>query len=235
MCARRFRFGVVAAQVGSGDEWAAFARKVEALGYDSLLMPDGLKYTASPFPALVHAAAVTEKLHVGTYVINNDYRHPVALAKEAATAAVLTGGRLEFGIGAGRPSAEADNAMLGLSFDRGAVRLQRLTESLDIVKPLLLGETVDHMGQFYRASQASIAPVPGTPPPLMIAGSQRRLLALAAQEADIIALGIDPTATEDDVADRIGWIRSAAGDRFDRIELNLNLMAVNGHLPGIFR
>ncbi|HUY99429.1 MAG TPA: TIGR03621 family F420-dependent LLM class oxidoreductase [Thermomicrobiaceae bacterium] len=227
-----FRFGVVAAQARSGDDWAEKARHVERLGFATLVVPDGLRYTLAPMPALVAAAAATQSLRVGTYVIANDYRHPVMLAKEAATVDWLSGGRLELGIGAGRPDAATDNAMLGLPFDSGRVRLERLAESLAIVKPLLSGQTVDFTGRHYRATGAAISPAPAQlPPPLLIAGGQRRMLELAAHGADIIALGIEPGASVDEVVERVEWIRAAAGSRFAQLELNINLMAVGGRLP----
>ena len=232
MLKRTFRFGVVAAQARSGAEWVEKARSVERLGFDTLVVPDGLRYTYSPFAALAAVAAATTSLRVGTYVIANDYRHPVMLAKEAATADALSDGRLELGIGAGRPSAEADNAMLGMPFDSGGTRLERLAEALSIIKPLLSGESVTHSGRFYDCTGAAVSPPPVQQPvPIMLAGGQRQMLRLAAREANIIALGVGPDASEDLVAERIGWIRAAAGERFPDIELNLNLMAVAGKLP----
>ncbi|HEX3722676.1 MAG TPA: TIGR03621 family F420-dependent LLM class oxidoreductase [Nitrolancea sp.] len=229
---RAFRFGVVTAQASSGTEWVDRAKRIESLGFHTLVIPDGLRYTYSPFVALAAAATATTALRIGTYVIANDYRHPVMLAKEAATLDVLSGGRLELGIGAGRPSAEADNAMLGLGFDSGGTRLDRLSAALSIIKPLLAGETVTRSDSFYRCDEAAVSPLPLQQPlPLMIAGGQQRMLRLAAREADIIALGVGPDATEAVVTERIRWIRDAAGERFPDIELNLNLMAVAGKLP----
>lgn len=231
-----FRFGVVAAQARSGDDWAETARRVARLGFATLVVPDGLRYTLSPFPALAAAAAAAPALRVGTYVIANDYRHPVMLAKEAATVDWLSGGRLELGIGAGRPDASGDNAMLGLPFDPGRVRLERLGEALAIVRPLLSGQAVDFSGRHYRAAAAAISPGPvQQPPPLLIAGGQRRMLELAAREADIVALGVAPGAGVEEVAARVDWLRAAAGSRFPRLELNLNLMAVGGQLPRYLR
>ena len=105
MIGRKFRFGVVAAQARSGEEWAEKARRIESMGYATVLMPDGLKYTLAPIPALTSAAMATRKLRVGTYVIANDFRNPVLLAKEVATVDLLSGGRFELGLGVGRPAA----------------------------------------------------------------------------------------------------------------------------------
>src|SRR5215831_6657951 len=105
---RPFRFGVVAAQARSAEEWTAKARRIESLGFSTLLMPDGLRYVPAPVPALAAAAAVTSTLRVGTYVLANDFRNPVLVAKDAATVDLVSGGRFELGIGAGRPAASED-------------------------------------------------------------------------------------------------------------------------------
>jgi probable F420-dependent oxidoreductase len=228
-----FRFGVVAAQARSGEEWAGKARRIESMGYSTLVMPDGLRHTLAPLPALAAAAAVTRSLRLGTYVIANDFRNPVLLAKEAATLDVLSGGRFELGLGVGRPAAAADNRMLGVPFDSGGVRVDRLAESLALIKPLLAGERATAKGRHYAAVDAEIAPRPVQQPrpPILVAGWGRRLLALAGREADIIALGAPPNASEPAVAERVDWIREAAGPRFSKIELNINLMAVGEQVP----
>lgn len=232
MSTRKFRFGVVAAQARSGQAWQDSARRIESLGFTTLVMPDTLQYSLSPFPALAAAAAATRTLRVGTFVLANDYRHPVMLAKEAATLDLVSGGRLELGIGAGRPGSAEDNAMLGLPFESGSVRVSRLAEALSIVKPLLAGETVDFHGAHYSISKARIAPAAvQRPVPILIAAAQRRLLKLAAREADIITLAVQPDESEAQVAERIDVIRQAAGDRFAHIAININLMAVGGQVP----
>jgi probable F420-dependent oxidoreductase len=224
---------VVAAQARSGEEWADKARRVESMGYATLLTPDGLQYTLAPLPALMAAAMATRTLRVGTYVIANDFRNPVLLAKEAATLDVLSGGRFELGIGVGRPDAAKDNQMLGIPFDSGAVRVARLAESLVLLKALLSGQTATASGPHYAVANAQISPRPVQQPrpPILVGASKRRLLELAAREADIIALGIPPMEPEAGVAERIGWIREAAGSRFDQLELNLSLMAVGHQVP----
>lgn len=230
---RPFRFGVVAAFARSGDEWANKARRIESMGYATLLMPDGLNHTLAPLPALTAAAMATRTLRIGTYVIANDYRNPVLLAKEAATVDILSGGRFELGMGAGRPAAAEDNRMLGIPFDSGAVRVARLAESIALIKALLSGQTVTATGPHYSADNAQVSPRPlqQPRPPILVAAGKRRLAELAAREADIIALGIPPTETESEITERIEWIREAAGSRFDQIELNLNLMAVGQRVP----
>jgi len=233
MSQRPFRFGVVAASARTGEEWAEKARRIEALGYNTLVIPDNVQHTLAPFPALAWAAAATRTLRVGTYVIANDYRNPVMLAKDAASLDLLTGGRFELGIGAGRPTAAADNRMLGIPFEAGGVRVARLAESLAIIKPLLAGQRATATGTHYAAADAEISPLPVQQPrlPILIAGSGPRLLALAAHEADIVALGVGPDATEAVVAEKLALLREAAGERFAQLEINLNLMMVGEQMP----
>lgn len=228
-----FRFGVVAAFARSGEEWAAKARHVESLGYATMVMPDTLRYTLAPLPALAAAAAATRNLRLGPYVLANDFRNPVLLAKDVATLDLLSGGRVELGLGAGRPDAASENRMLGVPFDRGGVRVSRLAESLALLKRLLGGETASAPGPYYAVSEAEVSPPPVQKPhpPILIAGSGRRLLSLAAREADMVAFGIAPTETEEAAAEKVGWVREAAGSGFDRLELNLNLMAVGDRVP----
>ncbi|HLZ30672.1 MAG TPA: TIGR03621 family F420-dependent LLM class oxidoreductase [Chloroflexota bacterium] len=230
---RAFRFGVVAAAARSGEEWISKARRVEALGYATLVIPDNMRYTLAPLPALAVAAAATTALRVGTYVLANDLRQPVLLAKEVGTLDLLSGGRFELGIGAGRPDAAAENRMLGLPFDSGAARVARLAESLSILKQLLSGQRVDTEGTYYQAHAAEVSPPPVQQPhpKILVAGSGRQMLGLAAREADIVAFGLPPDSTEASIAERISWVREAAGDRFSEIELNINLMAVGDQVP----
>jgi probable F420-dependent oxidoreductase len=227
-----FRFGIVAAAATSGGEWIEKARRIEDLGFDTLVIPDTLGHTLSPFAALAAAAAATRRLRIGTYVLANDLRHPVLVAKDAATLDLISGGRFELGLGAGRPFAEADYRALGFPFESGGVRVSRLAESLRILKSLLAGDRVDTDGRYYSIQSAEIWPRPlQSPLPILVAGSGRRLLSLAAREADIVAFGVAPNAAEATAGEMIEWIQDAAGDRFADLELNLNLMAVGGRLP----
>src|SRR5438067_3548177 len=143
-----FRFGVNLAHAGSRTEWRESARKVEALGYDTLTVPDHLTDLVSPMPALVCAAEATGRLRVGTNVLNNDLRHPVLVAREAATVDLLSDGRLQLGLGAG--SIKSEYAEAGLRFERGATRVARLAEAVGIIKRLLSGERVTFAGQYYQ-------------------------------------------------------------------------------------
>jgi probable F420-dependent oxidoreductase len=230
---RPFRFGVVSAFARSAEEWTGRARHVEALGYSTLLVPDNLQHTLAPLPALTAAAAATRTLRIGTYVLANDFRNPVLLAKDAGTLDLLSGGRFELGLGVGRPAAERDNRMLGVAFDPGGVRVARLAESLDLIEPLLAGDTATASGAHYAAAGAEVSPRPvqRPRPPILVAASGRRLLSLAARRADIVALGVAPTESEAGAAERIGRLRDAAPERFDGLELNLNLMAVGDQVP----
>ncbi|MFD7074018.1 TIGR03621 family F420-dependent LLM class oxidoreductase [Nocardioides sp. NPDC059952] len=227
---RPFRFGVVAAQAPTGAAWSDLAHRVESAGYDTLVMPDNVSFGHAVFPALAAAAAVTTRLHVGTYVLANDFRHPVQVAKESATLSVLSGGRFELGLGAGRPDSARENAMLGLGFDPPGVRVDRLVESIGIIKRLLAGETVTVDGPHHRAVEASVLPY-GTDPqqvPILVAGGGPRMLRIAGEHADIAALGIPFSAEEPEALAAVDHVRSA--DR-PAPELNMNLMAVGETVP----
>src|ERR1700720_2584822 len=144
----QFRFGVGLWQARGRAEWVATARKVEALGYDLLTVPDHLTDRLAPMPAMVSAAGATTRLRVGTNVLNNDLRHPVLVAREAATVDLLTEGRLQLGLGAGSIRSEYEEA--GLVFDPGATRVARLAEAVTIIKDLFGGKTVNFAGRHYR-------------------------------------------------------------------------------------
>jgi probable F420-dependent oxidoreductase len=230
---RPFRFGVVASVPRSGGDWTDLARRTEDSGYDVLVLPDTLRYPLAPLPALAAAAAATRTLRLGTYVLANDLRHPVLVANDAATIDFLSDGRFELGLGAGRPTAEAETRMLGLPFDDPGVRVARLAEALPIVDALLRGQTVTTDGAYYRLTDASIAarPMQQPRPPILVAGIARSLLIVAARHADTIALSLPMTAPEAVLRERLEILREAAGDRFAHIELNLNLGAVGNRVP----
>ena len=228
---RPFRFGINVRTAGSAAEWADKARKVERLGYSVLLVPDHLAELLAPFPALVAAAAATTRLRVGTGVLNNDLRHPLLTAREAATLDVLSDGRLELGIGAGHMQSEY--AQMGLAFDAGATRVERLAEAVVIVKRLLEGEAVSFAGRHYRVTAHTLHPRPiqRPRPPLFIGGNAPRLLAVAAREADIVGLtgiafrrgGAQPDVSDFRAAavdERVRLLRETAAGRFEQLELN---------------
>ena len=228
---RPFRFGINVRTAGSAAEWADKARKVERLGYSVLLVPDHLAELLAPFPALAAAAAATTRLGVGTGVLNNDLRHPLLTAREAATLDVLSDGRLELGIGAGHMQSEY--AQMGLAFDAGATRVERLAEAVVIVKRLLEGEAVSFAGRHYRVTAHTLHPRPiqRPRPPLFIGGNAPRLLAVAAREADIVGLtgiafrrgGAQPDVSDFRAAavdERVRLLRETAAGRFEQLELN---------------
>jgi probable F420-dependent oxidoreductase len=206
------------------------ARKIEGLGYDTLVVPDHLADFLAPVPALISAADATSNLRVGTNVFNNDFRHPVVLAREAATIDLLTEGRFQLGLGAGNVASEYDQA--GMNFDTGGTRVARLAEAVTIIKGLLKGETVSFTGQHYRVTGHTIYPIPlqQLHPPVLIGGNGPRLLTLAAREADIVGLsgitfnrdGPDLSAWKGSgIDERIRLVRAAAGDeRYRRLEIN---------------
>jgi probable F420-dependent oxidoreductase len=225
-----FRFAVQQSSAASGEAWAALARRVETLGYDVLVMPDHLGSQLSPLAALAAAAAATTRLRIGAFVFANDFRHPLVLAREAATLDLLSGGRFEMGLGAGWMM--SDYRQLGTAFDPGPRRVDRLEEAVPLVKRLLAGETVTHKGPNYELNQAStgVATVQKPRPPLAIGGGGPRMLRLAAREAEIVGLvpGFDAhgrpvirEATEGATARKVALIREAAGDRFERLEINI--------------
>jgi probable F420-dependent oxidoreductase len=223
-----FRFGVsVIDRVGSAAEWHELARRVEGLGYSSLLVSDHfVEFQPPSLLALAWAAAKTETLRFGTLVLGNDYRHPAVLAKDAATLDVLSDGRLELGLGAGWLRADYD--ALGLSYDEPAVRVDRLAEALSVIKSAWSGEPFDFAGAHYAIQDyaAHPRPVQQPRPPLLVGGGSPRVLRLAGREADIV--GIHPsTAKSDLVTDtqdertrrKLEWVREGAGERFGELEL----------------
>ena len=232
-----FRFGVNVWGAGSRAEWSDKARRAEELGYSVLTVPDHLAGIFAPMPALMSAAAATKRLRVGTNVLNNDFRHPVLVAREAATADLLTDGRLQVGLSAGHMKSEYDEA--GLRFDVGATRVERLAEAVTIVKSLLDGEEVTLAGRYYRVSghKIHLRPVQRPHPPILIGGNGRQLLTLAAKEADIVGLSGITFRHGGGERDLSGWrtagvdqrvqlVREAAGDRYDLLELNALVQTV---------
>jgi probable F420-dependent oxidoreductase len=226
-----FRFGVNLWHAPSRSAWRDKARKLEALGYAVLTMPDHLDNFLAPLPALVSAAEATTRLRIGTNVLNNDFRHPILVAREAATVDLLTEGRLQLGLGAGFMQAEYDQ--MGVRFDPGGRRVERLAEAVRILKGLFTGQPVTFGGQHYHVTRHRLEPLPvqRPHPPLLIGGNGLRLLTLAAQEADIVGLtgitfrpgGQGPELSGWTVAgleERLQRIRKAAGERYTRLELN---------------
>jgi probable F420-dependent oxidoreductase len=224
-----FRFTVQAHTARSGAEWASIARRAEALGYDALYMPDHTGRQLSPFTALTAAALATRTLRIGAFVFANDYRHPLLLARDLATLDLISDGRLDVGIGAGW--ARPDYAALGITYGAPRVRVDRMIEAVRLLKRLWAGGPVDHTGRHYRLRGAELAPAPVQRPfpPLLIGAGGPRMLAFAAREADIVALAPRvrrsgwPALTDLGVsgtAAKVARVREAAGDRWERLELN---------------
>lgn len=226
---RPFRFSVHAAHAHDGEEWLALARRVEELGYRTLYVPDHLSGQLSPIAALAAAAAVTRSLRIGPYVFANDFRHPLLMAREAATLDILSGGRLELGLGAGWRT--ADYRQLGYRYDRPGLRVDRLVEALGIVERLLAGETVTHSGEHYRLDDARIGPLPvQRPVPIHIGAGGPRMLRIAARRADVVGLipqfstsgrPLIRDATDAATRRKVELVRAAAGDRFERLEMSV--------------
>jgi probable F420-dependent oxidoreductase len=234
---RSFRFGVSVWGASDAAAWRAKARRAETMGFDTLLTADHLADgMLAPMTALVTAAEATERLRVGTLVLDNDFRHPVVLAREAATVDLLTEGRLEIGLGAGHMKHEYDEA--GLPFDPPGVRVARMAEAATILRRLWTEETADFVGEHYRVDGHRCYPRPVQRPiPLCIGGNGRRVLTSAARVADIVgftgfsqvegAHHVNPTHyTDRGLAEQVGWVRAAAGDRFDQLELNTLVQGV---------
>src|SRR5688500_8697486 len=188
--ARPFRFGVQLSSAPSGAEWATLARRAEDLGYSSLFLPDHFGAQLAPVPAMQAAADATTSLKVGCLVFDNDYKHPVVLAKEVATIDVLSGGRVELGIGAGWMNSDYEQS--GIQHDRAGVRIDRMEEGIAVMKGLFGEGPCSYEGAHYRvtAMDGLPKPVQRPHPPLLIGGGGKRVLSIAGREADIV--GINP-------------------------------------------
>jgi probable F420-dependent oxidoreductase len=227
---RPFHFLADAHPVTTGPDLAAKARRAEEMGYYALVLPDHLVGLPSPTVTMATVAAATTSLRVGAFVLNNDLRHPAVLAQELASIDVLSGGRLDVAIGAGWNKPEYD--AIGLRFDPTPVRQARLAESIAVLKGLFSGEQFSFAGEHYTITAYTAGPVPvqRPRPPFFIGGGGRRTLELAAREADIVGLAprigrqakVDAKSlTLDAAREKIGWVRAAAGDRFDSLEFNV--------------
>jgi probable F420-dependent oxidoreductase len=223
-----FRF---AAGIPHGDPSAIIeaARRAEALGYSSLLIPDHLFDQVAPLTALAAVGAVTDRLRLGPFVLNNDLRHPVVVAQELATIDLISAGRLEIGMGAGWNEPEYRTA--GIAFDPAGRRIERLAEAVTIMKGVFGDGAFGFSGRHYEVAgmERLLKPAQRPHPPFLMGGGGKRMLSLAAVAADIVGLAprLGPpgrldlnSVTAEGTDEKIGWIRAAAGERFESLEIN---------------
>lgn len=242
MAQRRFRFGIIDESSQTREHLVQNAQQAERLGYSTFLIRDhfirgDFLHQLAPIATLATVAAVTTTLRIGTLVFDNDYRHPALLAKEAATLDLLSGGRLELGLGAGWLQEEYEQT--GIPFDSPGTRIERLRESIQVLKGLFAASPFSLQGKHYQITNLDSFPKPVQQPhpPILIGAGGKRMLTIAAQEADIIGIlaSAIPNGIMEDiptdrlassVAQKVALIRQAAGERFDQIELSLFLNVV---------
>jgi probable F420-dependent oxidoreductase len=229
--ARRFRFGIQLSTATSGADWAAQARKAEDLGYSTLFLPDHFGDQIAPMPAMMAAADATTDLKVACLVFDNDYKHPVVLAKELATIDVLSGGRIEVGLGAGWMATDYEQS--GIPMEAPGVRVSRMEEAIQVLKGCFAAGPFSYKGEHYEITGYDAKPKPvQTPPPLLIGGGAKRVLSIAAREAQIVGINpsihsgrVDAAAAQNGAASetdkKLDWVKQAAGDRYDDLEINL--------------
>jgi len=245
----KFRFAaqLSTAPGGTARSWADQARRVEALGYSTLLMPDHFGDQLAPVPALAAVAGATTTLRMGALVFGNDYRHPFVLAKEAATLDVLSEGRFELSLGAGWMRTDYEEA--GLAYDPPKVRVERFEEAAMVLQGLLRTDgAFSFDGTYYQVHGHSLTPRPVQQPgpPLIIGGGGRRVLSFAARHADIVSINVNlrggtagpetaPDASPQRTRQKVAWVREAAGERFDDLELNalIGFVAITDDAAGI--
>jgi probable F420-dependent oxidoreductase len=227
---RSFRFGVQGRGMGPRQEWLDTVRRVEDAGYSTFLVLDHFVRGLDPVAALGAAAIATTSLRLGSMVFDNDFRHPAVLAKAAATIDVLSGGRLELGLGAGWLREEYEQT--GIPFDPPGGRIDRMIEAVHFLKRVFVEDEVTFSEKYYSTASLVMPPKPVQQPhpPILIGGGSRRILSVAGQEADIV--GLTTRALPDGSKDagdmtnaatrrKIEWVREAAGERFDDIELTI--------------
>jgi probable F420-dependent oxidoreductase len=227
---RAFHFLADVHPIVTGPELAATARRAEQMGYHAVVLPDHLIEQLSPVVTMATVAAATSTLRMSAFVLNNDLRHPAVLAQDLASIDVLSDGRLDIAIGAGWNKPEYD--AIGLAFEPTPVRQARLAESITVLKGLFSGAPFSFAGEHYTITDYDAKPVPvqRPHPPFFIGGGGRRTLKLAGREAQIVGLAprIGANAKVDAhsltlaaAREKIDWVREAAGDRFDSVELNI--------------
>jgi probable F420-dependent oxidoreductase len=233
-----FRFGIQASKASTRNEWVEMARKAEANGYDVLTMPDHFDDQLAPVPALMTAADATTTLRIGALVWDNDYKHPLVLAKELATMDVLSDGRLEIGIGAGWMRSDYDTA--GMQYDSPGVRIDRFIEGVAVIRGHMGAEPFSYSGKHYTITDLNGLPKPLQQPcpPILVGGGGKRVLTYAAREVDIIGINgtltagvVGPDAiasmTAEAVDEKVGIVAEAAAHRLNEIEMNVRAFFVN--------
>ncbi len=218
--------------------WRDKARLVETLGYATVYLPDHFGDQLGPVAALMSAADATTTLRVGSLVFDNDYRHPIVLAKEAATLDLLSDGRLDFGLGAGWLA--SDYEQTGIPLDPPGIRIERMAEALQIIKGFFAGGSVSFTGKHYKVDGVEAAPVPVQKPhpPIVLGGGGRRMLHLAGREADIVSVNFNlsegrinrrlvHTGMAGATDEKVAWIKEAAGERFSEIEMSVTVFVAN--------
>jgi probable F420-dependent oxidoreductase len=235
---RPFRFGVQSSSAKTRADWLDIARRTEDQGYSCLTMPDHYDEQLAPVPALMTAANVTTTLRIGALVWDNDYKHPAVLAKELATMDVLCDGRLELGIGAGWMI--SDYEQMGMPYDPAKIRIDRFVEGIKVIKGAMAQGPFSFSGEHYTITEYNGTPKPiqAPCPPILIGGGGKRVLSIAAREADIIGInatmsagvvGADTflTMTAQAVDEKVDIVRVAAGARLADIEMNVRAFLVN--------
>ena len=226
-----FRFGVEMKGPFDGRSWADSARELEALGYSTLFVPDHFHSGYGPITAMATALAATTTLSVAPLVMAVDFRHPAVLAKEIATLDAMFPGRVELGVGAGYNP--LDYSRSGIRMDPPGQRVGRLAEYVQVLRLLFSGELVSFDGADFQLREIEGTPLPATPggPPILVAGGGPRLLRLAGAQADIIGVNPSTAAGRDSpetfrdamavsIDVKVELVRAAAGDRWDRLQLN---------------
>lgn len=225
----KFRFGVTLFPVmSSRQEWTDTAKRAEEAGFAVVTVIDHFGTSGGIFSSLVAAYEAAPSLRVGTLVLNGDFWNPSLLAREVVTADVLTDGRFELGVGAGWDV--ADYRAMGLVRHPASERIAKLGEAIEILDQAFAGGPVKYEGTYYSIETDALPKPKQKRIPLVIGGGGRGILELAAQKADIVSLhrklqrGVaaswEGEAAADRVAERVSWVRAAAGERFDQLQLH---------------
>ncbi|MEN8114751.1 MAG: TIGR03621 family F420-dependent LLM class oxidoreductase [Actinomycetota bacterium] len=234
MTERGFRFGLDIGENVGRDEFVALVRRAEASGFSVVTGPDHVgSRLAAVLPMLMAAAEVSPSIRVSPMVLANDFRHPVVLAKDAATIDILSEGRFELGIGTGWIKHQYEAA--GVTYESARTRVDRFEEAIAVIKGCWSGEPFSFTGDHYQVKGVTCPrPIQQPRPPILIAGAGPRMLKIAGREADIVSIapltpgsstferfGSDLATSGDRVAAQVDWIRQEARPRFDDIELSV--------------